>query len=188
MDSMTTEAPRPAPSFPGFFAAADGRIFRSTPTGELVTATVLPDEPGRYLRVNVPTAERARRRVRVHTIVADAFLPPRPFPAAVVRHLNDDKLDNRADNLAWGSHGQNLRDAVENGRRAAGRSKCLDHVTVYRIRALAAVGVSVRAAARRVGLPEQTVGDVVRGRTYRHVPPVLRTDAAANQMSLPMAA
>lgn len=185
MDSMTEDAPRPAPSFPGFFAVADGRIFRSTPTGELVTAPIVPDEPGRYSRVTV-----AGRRVRVHAIVADAFVGPRPFPGAVVRHLNDNKLDNRADNLAWGSHAQNLRDAVENGRRDAARSrgKALDAAKVLTIRSAAGAGYSVRRVARAMGLPEQTVGDVVRGRTWSHVPPALGAGVTTNQMSLPLAA
>lgn len=71
---------------------------------------------------------------KVHQLVANAFLILPEFheswctndgtkfclcymESQCVRHLNDDKSDNRAENLAWGTHSQNLIDAYVNGRR-----------------------------------------------------------------------
>lgn len=51
---------------------------------------------------------------RIHTLVAEAFLGPRP-DRADVRHLNGDPLDNRATNLAYGTRTENLLDAVAHG-------------------------------------------------------------------------
>jgi hypothetical protein len=42
-----------------------------------------------------------RRGVRVHVLVAEHFLGPRPASNWVVDHINGDKKDNRACNLQW---------------------------------------------------------------------------------------
>lgn len=45
----------------------------------------------------------------VHRLVATVFLPnPKNLP--LVRHLNDDPNDNRAENLAWGTYSENFSD------------------------------------------------------------------------------
>lgn len=60
-----------------------------------------------------------------HRLVKEAFDGPCP-PGMVVRHLNDDKIDNRLENLAWGTQSDNMRDSVRNGTHAwSSRDKCL---------------------------------------------------------------
>lgn len=51
----------------------------------------------------------------VHTLVLEAFRGARPFAGAYGRHLDDDKLNNRLDNLAWGTPSENNYDRVRNG-------------------------------------------------------------------------
>jgi len=63
----------------------------------------------------VGLSENGRTRyATVHRLVAEAFLPPNEGQR-VIRHLNDDREDNRAENLAWGSDSENMYDAVRNG-------------------------------------------------------------------------
>jgi hypothetical protein len=38
----------------------------------------------------------------VARLVADHFLPNKPFENVDVRHISNDKTDNRVDNLKWG--------------------------------------------------------------------------------------
>lgn len=52
----------------------------------------------------------------VHRLVAEAFLP-NPEALPVARHLDDDKENNRLDNLSWGTFRDNSQDALRNGRR-----------------------------------------------------------------------
>src|SRR5687768_8506307 len=51
-----------------------------------------------------------RKRVAVHILVARCYLPPRPSQKHEIRHLDGDKLNPRADNLAWGTSKDNADD------------------------------------------------------------------------------
>lgn len=51
----------------------------------------------------------------VHQLVARAFLGPCP-PGCEVRHLDGDPLNNRTDNLAYGSRTENILDVFRIGR------------------------------------------------------------------------
>lgn len=54
-------------------------------------------------------------RLLVHTLVAAAFLGERPV-GYEVRHLDNDPQNNRATNLAYGTHVENMADTVSAGR------------------------------------------------------------------------
>ena len=51
----------------------------------------------------------------VHQLVAEAFLPPKPFAGAEVRHRNGDHRNNSAANLEWGTRSENTEDQVRDG-------------------------------------------------------------------------
>jgi NUMOD4 motif/HNH endonuclease len=77
-----------------------------------------------YLDLNLRRPGAGTSRHLVHVLVAEAFLGARPR-GQVVRHLNDDPADNNAWNLAWGTQGDNGRDATANGRNHyANRTRC----------------------------------------------------------------
>lgn len=69
-----------------------------------------------YLCVRIIVDGRRIRR-KVHQLVAEAFHGARPTLEHEVRHLNGDPLDNRADNLAWGTRSDNAKDRVSHGRQ-----------------------------------------------------------------------
>lgn len=51
----------------------------------------------------------------VHKLVADAFIPnPHDYP--IVRHKDDNRLNNCANNLKWGTQSDNIQDAIDHGR------------------------------------------------------------------------
>jgi hypothetical protein len=56
-----------------------------------------------------------KRTTLVHVMVATAFLGPRPA-GKEVRHLDGDPTNNRPENLAWGTHLENVHDTIRHGR------------------------------------------------------------------------
>lgn len=59
-----------------------------------------------YLYVTLP--DPARRMIQLHRAVARLFAAPRPG-ATEVDHIDRDKHNNRADNLRWVTHTENMR-------------------------------------------------------------------------------
>lgn len=49
--------------------------------------------------------------IKVHQAVCEAFHGEPPFEGAVVMHLDENSLNNREDNLAWGTQRENLNAA-----------------------------------------------------------------------------
>lgn len=107
--STEEEVWRPSPIRGDLFEVSNlGRV-RRRDNGKVKKQHV--DTAG-YLRTNVNLRTGP---VHVHRLVAEAFLE-RPEGTYLVRHLNDEKFDNRAENLAWGTTKDNAADALRNGR------------------------------------------------------------------------
>lgn len=128
-----------------------------------------------------------RKRVTVHSLVAAAFLPPRPSGKHEVRHLDGDKHNNRAENLAWGTACENAEDRERHGRTARGgrngarlHPQCLHRGErchnaklttdlVRTIRARHRAGDRLASIAQSLGVSERTVRTVALEQGWRHV-------------------
>lgn len=61
-----------------------------------------------YLKVFLYDENRKRRSLRIHRLVAEAFVE-NPFDLPVVNHIDGNKYNNTVENLEWVSHYQNTR-------------------------------------------------------------------------------
>jgi hypothetical protein len=48
-----------------------------------------------------------KKNYKVHKLVCEAFHGPKPFPEAIVLHIDEDYTNNHYTNLKWGTHKEN---------------------------------------------------------------------------------
>lgn len=148
---------------PGYTVFLDGSI--RGPSGWV---TPFPDRDG-YLRFNVHKLSQRS----VHVAVCVAFHGPRPSESHEAAHLDGNKLNNEASNLAWCTSSENEGHKVAHGTVVLGESHHaakLKASDVKRIRTLHAEG----AATDEIALlyPTVTLAAIQRvayRRSWRHV-------------------
>lgn len=130
---MNVEEWRAIPDWPEYEVSSLGRVrgidrvtVRSNGSAYTVRGRIrqpFASEKDGYPRVSLERVGFRRTRT-VHSLVAEAFLGPRP-PGAVVRHLDGMPLNCTPDNLAYGSCSDNVQDMLRHGRCAAKlRTRC----------------------------------------------------------------
>lgn len=111
----------PVVGFEDVYEVSDlGRV-RTVATG-LIRIPEIEPKSG-YARLQLKRAGR-RRACRVHVLVLEAFVGPRPAGMEGC-HNSGDPSDNRPGNLRWDTHINNALDMVRHGRnRQASREEC----------------------------------------------------------------
>lgn len=108
----------------------------------------------------------------VDRLVAKAFIPnPHNYP--IVRHKDDDRLNNHVDNLEWGTQSDNIRDAIERGRFVSNIAFAKEAALIKQRKHVIARSVdesfekeysSMSDAARDLKLNVGNISNVLRGR------------------------
>lgn len=135
MDTDTEEEWRDVVGWEGFYEVSSlGRV-RSIRRRNCVGGVLAPDGVQvKYLRVKLQANGRSRRR-RVHVLVAEAFLGPRPVGPTGrlldVCHKNGDNNDNRVINLRYDTRSSNMRDTVANGAHQYAKRTACSHGHEY---------------------------------------------------------
>lgn len=169
---------RPVVGYEGLYEISScGRARRTASTNRLRTDGVL--KPRLQLRPGRPSGDflvglrrdGKRQTARVHTLVATAFLGPRPDDCEV-NHLDGNPQNNAASNLEWATHSENMRHSYRLGvhdRRGArhNQAKFSDEV-VRQIRALRGV-FSQRQIARQFGTSGGVICDIQNRKRWAHV-------------------
>lgn len=113
----------PIPGFPGYRVTDDGRVYSTSNWRGLGERELKhqPNDDG-YPSVRLYNSRGRRKRMAVHRLVASVYLPPQPSPTHEIRHLNGDRQDPRASNLAWGTRADNAADREAHGRTSRGET------------------------------------------------------------------
>lgn len=154
--------------FPGYQVSNWGNVrsFINNRHGVCEECRMLKPQPNHngYLTVCLG---RGNRRL-VSRLVAIAFIP-NPNNLPLVRHLDDNPLNNHVDNLAWGTQVDNMQDCVQHGRLVGNIWPAIES-TKKRVIATPVGGgesiifSSMREAAKTLGVWPQHVTNVVYGR------------------------
>ncbi|WP_182442187.1 HNH endonuclease [Cereibacter sphaeroides] len=152
--------------FPAYIIAADGRIF-SEFGRDLRELRPSADAKG-YLGLTICNGEGRRRKVRVHRLVAETFIP-NPAHMPLVRHLDGNRQNNSADNLAWGTYAENEADKIGHGtwdtRRNGKLTACMREEAMRLLRS----GLPQKDVAARMGVSRPTITRLANGTTWSGV-------------------
>jgi hypothetical protein len=132
-DATHPETWRPIPDWEGYYSVSDHGRVRSEPRTLRATDGRIFHYRGRVLR---PSRDLNRRLIvtlcrdgrnntrRIHSLVALAFLGPRP-PGLEVCHGDGDCANNHLSNLRYGTKSSNVLDSVRHGtHRHTRRTRC----------------------------------------------------------------
>ncbi len=109
----------------------------------------------------------------IHTVVAEAFLGPRP-DGMVVNHIDGNKHNNSVENLEYVTQSQNVRHAFDNNLRVPKRgsdhySSNLTEADIVVIRNEFSSGIRGVDLARRYSTTNKAISNICRRKTWKHV-------------------
>lgn len=165
---------RPIPGWVGAYEVSSlGRV-RNAPKDRLYPGRVLRSRLTRkgYPSVRLMAWGKDAERP-VHTLVAAAFLGPRP-KGLQVDHIDGVKTNNQPANLQYVTCAENIRRAKLLGLRAdiRGEDHGLSKLSVKDIRAIRAAwarGETQTSIGRRFAVTQANISEIVRRRTWTHV-------------------
>jgi hypothetical protein len=110
---------RPVPSFEGVMASSLGRIVLPPRSAKMPHGGVRMYNPkpiygfvrcARKGAAHKYYGYRAKYygNMKIHQLVCEAFHGPKPCPEAVVIHIDENSLNNKPENLRWGTQKENL--------------------------------------------------------------------------------
>lgn len=98
--------------YEGLYEVSNTGLIRNVKRNSLLAYTTSRG----YLKARLWDSKRGIARMhRVHRLVAEAFVP-NPFNLPEVNHLDENKENNKAENLAWCSHADNIKHSIASGK------------------------------------------------------------------------
>jgi hypothetical protein len=174
---METETWKPIPGYDRYEVSDLGRVRSWYGHGRCARAIVQqprilkanPDVNG-YARLNLVGPTRTWE-CHVHRLVLLVFVGPCP-PGLLACHADDHGMNNRLDNLRWGTIRDNQIDKERNGRVFRGercRKAKLSNQQVIDIRTLAANGATSAELAERFSVPSNYISRITLGAIWKSI-------------------
>jgi hypothetical protein len=172
-DCLTLEQWLPVVGFEDCYEVSSlGRVRRSE-SGRTLKPFVAGEG---YFYVHLHALPR-RRKVAVHTVVAETFFGPKPSASHEVAHWDGNTANNRVNNIRWATHAENVEDQRRHGTlhnpvmrgEAHPRAKLRDIDVVHIRSTYSGRRGDLTAIAKAYGLSRSTIGRAVAGKMWRHV-------------------
>jgi len=156
---------------PEYYVTSYGRIY-STKTKKFLKIRVNKYGYGRvslYNKLNIPVDHL------VHRLVAEMFII-NDNNYEEVNHLDNNRLNNKVDNLEWCDRLHNIRHCIKSGNfyipHVSGEDHPdakIDNRIVIKIRKLKSLGYTNRQLADKFNLNIKHIGKIVRREIWRHI-------------------
>ena len=134
-----------------------------------------------YRCLVVRPVKNKSKNVRVHVLVAEAFLGPR-LPTHIVHHKDGNKHNNTPENLEYVTYSENNRHALESGLRSPAHMKAVvkrgeespwARITEDDAKRIIAMrretGFGEKKIAKLTGFSVGTVSGIITNRTWKHL-------------------
>ena len=108
-----------------------------------------------YLQVAL--CQKTKQTFYIHRLVAETFIP-NPHGLKEVNHINENKHDNRVENLEWISKKNNINYGTGKQRSAEQRGKqvrCVETGIIYE---------SIKQASEKTGITQTTICNCCKGK------------------------
>lgn len=106
---------KPVPEGTGYYVTDTGEFYRKYGEDKYVHITTPINKPaGGYRYAHLSTNNGKTKSFRAHKLVARAWIP-NPENLPIVGHKNNNKADNRVENLYWTTWSENIQKAVDDG-------------------------------------------------------------------------
>ena len=149
---------------PNTHISRDGRIWRN---GKEKKFTVGPIG---YEVVSFSTNNKTKTYYK-HRLVLHAFVGECPFGCEAL-HINGNKLDNRLENLRWGTRKENVADAIKHGTATIGARNGQAQLTVDMVKVIRQFSLtkdSVKKLSDQFQVSNHVIRRVLNGMTYKGV-------------------
>ena len=110
--------------------------------------------------------------LNVHSCVAKVFLGDRSAEGLHALHEDGNQLNNKRENLYWGTQKQNMKDRLRHGTTARGEKHVnskLKEADIYKIRELRSTGMLLREIATIFGVHTSLISYILRGKNWAHL-------------------
>ena len=155
------------PSYPGFYASRDGRIWSEKSNQWKKIVQHISGKGEVYLSVAIAHCPR-----RVHRLIAEAWVP-NPEGKPEVNHIDGDKLNNSIENLEWVTRAENAQHAYDTGlsRAVKGVGSRVSKLNADQVKWIrdSAGKVTQAKMAEALNVCVDTISKVARGLVYRDV-------------------
>jgi len=159
---------RSIPGFLSYLVSDDGRVWSHLTSKELRQTLNAHGYFCVSLRRNGET-----KCVKVHRLVAMAFLPPPPHPRLDAAHNDGNSKNNHFRNLRWATRKENMSDTLVHGTRRNGerhgRAKLSELQVLDIKRRLALRSETHTALSNEYGVSVATISNIARGRKWKHL-------------------
>lgn len=113
------------------------------------------------------------KTLSVASLVAAAFLEPKPGPEFILMHSDDNPMHNDYRNLVWGTNADNSMDMTNKHRQAIGERVAGARLTADRVRQMrlmnAEQGVGPQRLSELFGVSKSAAFCVIKRQTWRHI-------------------
>lgn len=162
------------PGYPEYFATDSGEIISYKRGYRKVLSATFNSGRNPYLGVTLYI--NGKKNVeKVHRLICLAFYGESPPDKPCACHKDDNRVNNKANNLYWGSYSDNMKDAVINGRQKSTKgethpSSKLTEKEIIEIRSrYFKEKISQRKLAQEYKIARSLVSRIVRKESWKHI-------------------